>query len=94
MPGAQHHEAARALRRGPLSRLLGVLAEEGDVRGECTLVIAGAAREERNLADATADARLLLDRGAPARAVQDLLVARHGLSRRTAYALILELRDG
>lgn len=80
--------------RGSTSGLLAALAQEGVVRGECTLVIAGATRVAHDLADAKADARLLLDGGAPARAVQDLLVARHGLSRRDAYALVLELRDG
>src|SRR6188474_114940 len=74
--------------RGPLSELVRVLAGEGDVRGECTIVIAGASRGERDLTDATADARLLIHGGAPARAVQDLLVARHRLSRREAYALV------
>ena len=42
----------------------------------------------------TDDARLLLRGGAPARAVQDLLERRHGMSRREAYALVLRLRDG
>ena len=79
--------------RGQLSQLLDGLASEGEVRGECTVVIAGADRRERNLTDATADARLLLQGGAPPRAIQDLLAARHGLSHREAYALVLELRD-
>ena len=43
-------------------------------------------------AEAEADARLLLEGGAPARAVQALLVERHGLSRRAAYDLVLRLR--
>jgi len=78
--------------RGTLSELLRVLAREGEVRGECTIVIAGASRDGRDMTDATADARLLLHGGAPARVVQDLLVARHRLSRREAYALVLALR--
>lgn len=80
--------------RGTLSQLVETLGAEGEVRGECTVVIGGATGEERHLNDATADARLLLLGGAPPRAVQDLLVARHGLSRREAYALVLRLRDG
>jgi len=43
--------------------------------------------------DAEADAALLLEADAPARAVQELLMQRHGLSKRDAYALVLRLRD-
>ena len=79
--------------RGRISELVAELEAEGDVRGECTLVIGGA--EARTVAAdaAEADARLLLVGGAPARAVQDLLVQRHGMARREAYALVLRLRD-
>ncbi|MDQ2673777.1 MAG: 16S rRNA (cytidine(1402)-2'-O)-methyltransferase [Chloroflexota bacterium] len=79
--------------RGGLSELIAELEEEGEVRGECTVVI-GAAAGAGSAADAEADARLLLEGGAPARAVQDLLVLRHGLAKRDAYALVLRLRDG
>ena len=79
--------------RGSLSSLLDVVADEGEVRGECTIVIAGATGGERDMTDATADARLLLRGGTPPRTVQELLVARHRLSRRDAYALVLELRS-
>jgi 16S rRNA (cytidine1402-2'-O)-methyltransferase len=79
--------------RGTLSALIVALEAEGEVRGECTLLIGGAKGRLAATADAEADARLLLDGGAPARAVQDLLVARHGLSKRDAYALVLRLRD-
>jgi 16S rRNA (cytidine1402-2'-O)-methyltransferase len=78
--------------RGPFSTLLLELAAEGEVRGECTIVIAGAAGQQGDHADAEADARLLVEGGAPARVVQELLVRRHGLSRRAAYALVLRLR--
>jgi 16S rRNA (cytidine1402-2'-O)-methyltransferase len=80
--------------RGTLSELLKGLAAGGEVRGECTVVIAGADRAERDLAAATEDARLLLDGGAPARTVQAFLQRRHRLSKRDAYALVLGLRDG
>ena len=43
--------------------------------------------------DAEADAALLLQAQAPARAVQELLMQRHGLSKRDAYALVLRIRD-
>lgn len=76
--------------RGTLSELIGQL--ETDVRGECTIVIGGATDRPGTSAEAEADARLLLDHDAPARAVQELLMARHGLSKRDAYALVLRLR--
>ncbi len=77
--------------RGPLSALLAELDAEGDVRGETTLVIGGAAAAPDE-ADAEDDARTLLAAGAPARSVQALLVARRGMSRRAAYDLVLRLR--
>ncbi len=77
--------------RGPLSAILADLDAEGEVRGEATLVIGGASEAAVAGAEAEADARLLLDHGAPTRAVQELLASRHGLSRREAYALVLRL---
>jgi 16S rRNA (cytidine1402-2'-O)-methyltransferase len=79
--------------RGSLSQLIAELEAEGEVRGECTLVIGGAAGRIGPSEDAEADARLLLAGGTPNRAVQDLLVARHGMSKRDAYALVLRVRD-
>jgi 16S rRNA (cytidine1402-2'-O)-methyltransferase len=78
--------------RGTLSALVGQLDAEGEVRGECTVVIGGATARPDAGADAEADARLLLEAGAPARAVQALLVGRHGMPRRAAYDLVLRLR--
>ena len=79
--------------RGPLSQLVAELEAEGEVRGECTLLIGGAAVRPSPTESAAADAALLLEAGAPARAVQELLVVRHGMTRRDAYALVLRLRD-
>jgi 16S rRNA (cytidine1402-2'-O)-methyltransferase len=79
--------------RGSLAELVVELEAEGDVRGETTLLIAGATGRSTALAEAEADARLLLAGGAPARAIQDLLVSRHGMSKRDAYALVLRARD-
>ncbi|MGI8828421.1 MAG: 16S rRNA (cytidine(1402)-2'-O)-methyltransferase, partial [Candidatus Limnocylindria bacterium] len=79
--------------RGPLSLLVAELEGEDEVRGECTLLIGGATGRTGVTPEADADARLLLDGGAPARAVQDLLMSRHGLAKRDAYALVLRLRD-
>jgi 16S rRNA (cytidine1402-2'-O)-methyltransferase len=81
--------------RGSLSQLLAELEAEVEVRGECTIVIGGASKRSAAAPDAEAeeDARVLLDGGAPARAVQDLLVTRRGLKKREAYAVVLRLRD-
>ena len=79
--------------RGALSELIAALEAEGEVRGECTLLIGGVLERSGVAAEAEADARLLVGGGAPARAVQELLVARHGLTKREAYALVLRLRD-
>lgn len=79
--------------RGTLATLMAELEAEGEVRGECTLVIGGATERTGVSPESEADARLLIDGGAPARAVQDLLVTRHGLSKRDAYALVLRIRD-
>ncbi len=79
--------------RGRLSELIGALEAEGDVRGESTLVIGGATGREAAIAAAESDARLLLAHDTPARAIQELLIARHGMAKRDAYALVLRLRD-
>ncbi len=79
--------------RGTLSELVAELEAEGEVRGECTIVVGGAEAGAASAADAEADARLLLEGGAPARVVQDLLARRYGLPKRDAYALVLRLRD-
>jgi 16S rRNA (cytidine1402-2'-O)-methyltransferase len=78
--------------RGPLSELIAELEGEDEVRGEVTLLIGGAADRQGGAVEAEVDARLLLDGGAPARTVQQLLVVRHGLAKREAYALVLRLR--
>ena len=79
--------------RGALTELVTQLDEEDAVRGECTIVIGGADARVTADADAESDARLLLEGGASARSVQDLLMRRHALSKREAYALVLRLRD-
>ena len=79
--------------RGSLSALVAELEAEGEVRGEATLVIGGTDPASVATESAEEDARALLAAGTPARAVQDLLVRRHGLARRDAYALVLRLRD-
>jgi 16S rRNA (cytidine1402-2'-O)-methyltransferase len=78
--------------RGTLSGLISELESEGEVRGEATIVIGGAVAARADSEGAEVDARLLLDSGAPARAVQSLLTERRGMSRRAAYDLVLRLR--
>jgi 16S rRNA (cytidine1402-2'-O)-methyltransferase len=78
--------------RGTLSELIAELEAEGEVRGETTLVIGGASGTSADDGAAEADARTLLEAGAPPRAVQALLVERRGMSRRAAYDLVLRLR--
>jgi 16S rRNA (cytidine1402-2'-O)-methyltransferase len=79
--------------RGPLSALVAELEAEGAVRGEATLVMGGADPASVATESAEEDARAFLAAGAPSRAVQELLVRRHGLAKRDAYALVLRLRD-
>jgi 16S rRNA (cytidine1402-2'-O)-methyltransferase len=78
--------------RGRLTDVIARIEGEGSVRGEATVVIGGAEPAPAGV-DAEGDARLLLDGGASRRAVQELLVRRHGMSKREAYALVLGLGD-
>jgi 16S rRNA (cytidine1402-2'-O)-methyltransferase len=78
--------------RGHLSQIVAELEAEGDIRGEATVVIGGGTGAADVQSEAEADARLLLAAGAPARAVQSLLVERRGVPRRAAYDLVLRLR--
>jgi 16S rRNA (cytidine1402-2'-O)-methyltransferase len=81
--------------RGLLSEVEAALAAEEVVRGETTLVVAGAPREAEGPApaDAARDAGLLHEAGASARTIAAFLGARHGLSRRDAYRLAQERPD-
>lgn len=82
-------KAHERYQRGLLSELEAALAGEEPVRGEATLVVAGAAPEAGgpDPADASHDADLLHEAGASARTIAAFLAARHGLSRRDAYRL-------
>jgi len=75
--------------RGPLSELVAALEAEGVVRGECTLVIAGAQESASEAGDETAEraASVLLRDGAPPRAVVAMLTSVLGLPRRRAYEI-------
>ncbi len=75
--------------RGTLGELASALGAEATVRGECTLVIAGAdagATPERDR-QAVEAARLLLAEGVAARSVVALLTGPLGVPRRRAYEL-------
>jgi 16S rRNA (cytidine1402-2'-O)-methyltransferase len=75
--------------RGRLSALVSELDAEGTVRGECTVVIAGADTSESASSIETAEraAEVLIGEGAPPRAVVALLTAVLGVSRRNAYEI-------
>lgn len=79
--------------RGELGELIAQLEAEQEVRGEATIVIGGATERAAAVGSAESDARLLLAHDTPARAIQELLMARHGLAKRDAYALVLRLRE-
>lgn len=75
--------------RGTLDALIAALGSEETIRGECTLVVAGAPKTAPSRAPGTAAeaAALLAGEGVPPRAVVALLTGVFGLSRRQAYAL-------
>jgi 16S rRNA (cytidine1402-2'-O)-methyltransferase len=75
--------------RGPLSELVAALETEGVVRGECTLVIAGAQESASEAGGEVAEraATVLLRDGAPPRAVVAMLTSVLGLPRRRAYEI-------
>jgi 16S rRNA C1402 (ribose-2'-O) methylase RsmI len=75
--------------RGTIATLLAEVGAEAKVRGECTLVIAGAA-ERPEAPHATTDAALLAASGASVRTTADYLVRRHAIPRRRAYQLASE----
>ena len=82
--------------RGRLSALVSELEAESTIRGECTVVIAGAETSDsvtsREAAEHAAD--VLLSEGAPPRAVVALLTSVLGVSRREAYEIAHRRRAG
>lgn len=85
--------------RGRLTRLIGDLereeADEGAVRGEATVVIAGVGEEPAANRAEEADrmAAALLESGTEARDVVERLIRDHGMRKRAAYALVVRLRE-
>jgi 16S rRNA (cytidine1402-2'-O)-methyltransferase len=81
--------------RGSLSRLIAELRQECEVRGEVTVLIAGAEEGAVDLsrqAEASDEARRLIADGVETRAVVEHLTTRLGLKRREAYDLVLRAR--
>lgn len=77
---------------GALDELVAALEAEGDVRGEVTLVIAGAVAGEMSLEDremAAIAVRGMFEDGLTSRQVVERLQAEYGLKRREAYEIML-----
>ena len=79
--------------RGALSELEAKLRDGDEVRGECTLLVAGS-REAPRAPGADDDARLLAEAGASARTVATFLTTRHRLGRRAAYEIAQRVTGG
>jgi len=73
--------------RGPLSAIAAELAGRGEIRGEYTLLVAGAGERETTATEALADrmARALLRRGVQPHAVRDVIREVTGLPRNLVY---------
>ena len=83
--------------RGPLSAIASELAGRETVRGECTLLVAGAQRAERapEPADLAAEIRRCLARAEERPSdLARALAARYGLARKLVYEMILEIQKG
>jgi 16S rRNA (cytidine1402-2'-O)-methyltransferase len=85
------------VRRGPLAELAREI--QGELRGEVTIVVGGAARtrparavEAGSAPDLDGEIRRLLAAGEGSRAIARELAGRRGLSRREVYARTLALR--
>jgi 16S rRNA (cytidine1402-2'-O)-methyltransferase len=89
-------KAHERYQRGSLSTLLAGLVAEETIRGETTVIVAGAAGDEpEDRSDARETVAALLAEGAGSRTILDRLMREHGLKRRDAYELILRERgDG
>ena len=73
--------------RGPLSAIAAELAGRGEIRGEYTLLVAGAGERETAATEGLADrmARALLRRGVQPHAVRDVIREVTGLPRNLVY---------
>jgi 16S rRNA (cytidine1402-2'-O)-methyltransferase len=80
--------------RGRLSELRAAVA--GGVRGEVTVLVAGAAERRADVQEQTLDdaIRQALDAGRSVRELSEDVARRLGCSRREVYRRALALRDG
>jgi 16S rRNA (cytidine1402-2'-O)-methyltransferase len=80
--------------RGPLSELAATMAARGQVRGEYTLLVAGAAEPDKGPDEELADrlARALLDRAVPAGTIREVVREVTGLPRNQVYERVQQLR--
>jgi 16S rRNA (cytidine1402-2'-O)-methyltransferase len=83
-------------RSGTVGELALAIASEAEVRGECTVIVAGAPEVEAVGEDPRVRpaARQLLAAGLPGRDVARLLTDLFDLGRNEAYRLVVELSDG
>jgi len=80
--------------RGRLGTLLAELSTEETVRGEATVLVAGATGDEpEDRADVEQTIATMLADGIDSRTILDHVIREHGLKRREAYELILRGRD-
>jgi 16S rRNA (cytidine1402-2'-O)-methyltransferase len=83
--------------RGTIATVLAELREEnaaGSVRGEVTVIVAGASDDLAPAeATATPDVATLLNEGLDTKTILDRLIREHGLKRRDAYELILQAKS-
>ncbi|MGH3518893.1 MAG: 16S rRNA (cytidine(1402)-2'-O)-methyltransferase [Haloechinothrix sp.] len=78
------------VRRGTLAELAAWAA--GGVRGEITVVLAGAVAREVGVSDLIADVRARVDAGARLKVVAAEVAAEHGVSKKDLYDAVLEAR--
>jgi 16S rRNA (cytidine1402-2'-O)-methyltransferase len=80
--------------RGPLSELAAELAARGQVRGEYTLLVAGAAEPDTGPDEELADrlTRALLERAVPAGTIREVVREITGLPRNQVYDRVQQLR--
>jgi len=82
--------------RGPLSRLHALLEDRKEIKGECTLLISGAATT-RAFSEKTWKPMLreaLAEGNRPVSEIAREFAGRHGLSRREVYEAAIKIKDG
>ena len=80
--------------RGRLSQILRRLAERKAVKGECTLIVVGAAARQPADADLTAAVKEALAQGMGVSEAAKTVAARFGVARGRVYPMALAIRKG